>query len=438
MSIETSAPVWPLDCKTYISRPHSQSGLKCVASMLLLLAVGPAVFGPAVYGATVGELSKTRCYQGNLENKRIEWATSGAWSQSGDSLLLVDTLQAQVLKISLDGEVTTGLATSLVSAASGPDQPLRRPSQIRPIAGGYLLEDEIPDAIFRLDSDLRFDGADGVRRQPMGGGKELQVIYDWTPLGDGILAFGDLANPEGSEDRARDRDWQSAFVYYSPRDSRAHEVFFRIDVNAPVRQHYIGNMPYLAALGNAGYILSLDERPTIYEVRSGVEGIRELPYFPEEFRHRPRLEHPVARAGYRRATMSYKILEQSSIAAGLYAWDDHLYLLAKGSADRFGHTAWWLLRLDPRDGSEQSRVRLPTQASNLTVVPGDFWAFLEKGPVEGIGDRYAPYMETASIVFLPSDWLRTPPSREVLETDCVPLVSTPSRQSTAVAAHLAP
>ena len=52
-----------------------------------------------------------------------------------------------------------------------------------------------------------------------------------------------------------------------------------------------------------------------------------------------------------------------------------------------------------------SRVRLPTAAPHVTVVPGDFWALIEKGPVQGIGSNHAPYMATSSMVLVPEAWL---------------------------------
>lgn len=84
----------------------------------------------------------------------------------------------------------------------------------------------------------------------------------------------------------------------------------------------------------------------------------------------------------------------------LFAWESNLYLLAKHGASPSGGTPWWLIRLAPRDGEELGRVRLPTQAAHLNGG-----TLIEKGPVQGIGDTHAPYMETSSMVLLPSAWL---------------------------------
>lgn len=98
------------------------------------------------------------------------------------------------------------------------------------------------------------------------------------------------------------------------------------------------------------------------------------------------------------------------MAAGLYAWDQHIYLLAKEAAEDNGDTTWWLIQLDPDEAQEVARVRLPTRAPHLTVVPGELWAFIEKGPVQGIGDTHAPYMDTLSMVLVPAAWLGGPDS----------------------------
>ena len=135
-----------------------------------------------------------------------------------------------------------------------------------------------------------------------------------------------------------------------------------------------------------------------------------LPFFPEDFLSCPRLENrPEWVAARRRhSTEFYKRMETSSMPMSLYSWEQHLYLLAKEAAKN-SKTAWSLIKLDPLDGSEISRVRLPTDAFHLTVVPGhDFWALIEKGKFQGIGETNAPYMNTSSMSLIPAIWLENP------------------------------
>ncbi len=226
---------------------------------------------------------------------------------------------------------------------------------------------------------------------------ELKTIYDWSPMGSGILALGDL-ELKGSRD-----DLLSAFFYFDER--KRPQIFLPFNVtDSP--NHYLRDMPSTAVLEDAGYILFHEEHMSIAEIRP--DRVRKLPHFPEDFRSCPKFDSNPRWSETRRSTAHYRTLEESNTAAGIYTWNGNLYLLAKQAIRRDRETPWWLIRLDPQNGQELSRVRLPTGAAHLTVVPGDSWALIEKGPVEGIGDMYAPFMETSSIVFLKEGWIENP------------------------------
>ncbi|MCP4545527.1 MAG: hypothetical protein GY835_03540 [bacterium] len=281
---------------------------------------------------------------------------------------------------------------------------MKSPSTIRPAYGGYLVEDDQSDKILYVNDHLELlDDPILIGNRKMADNLRLLEVYDWSPMSEGILAFGDLESPEEYQ--------ESAFLYFDFDDAGQNQIFYRIAITDNVRNHYTRNMPYIATLGNVGYILFMDERPAIGEVTFG-EGIRRLQFFPEDFRSRPQLVRREAWTnagmGARQATHFYKSLEMSTMAAGLYAWDGYLYLLAKEAIAQNGETAWWLIKLDPRDGMELSRVRLPTGAAHLTVVTGEVWGFIEKGPVQGIGAMHGPYMKTDSMVLIPAGWLEDP------------------------------
>jgi hypothetical protein len=214
-------------------------------------------------------------------------------------------------------------------------------------------------------------------------------------MGEGKLAFGDLGFQE--------EESQSAFLYY--RDNGKYRIFYRLSTESVVRNQYVTNMPYLelpylASFDNAGYILFLDETPHIGKVISDTEGIFELPRFPQDFRTRPRLERQPGWADLRQVTAFYRILESSSTVKALYAWNQHIYLLARQSLE------WWLIKLDPRDGAELLRTRLPTSAANLTAEPETHgWILTERASVEGVGELHAPYMETLAQVYIPANWM---------------------------------
>ena len=173
-------------------------------------------------------------------SRPLRWVTSGAWTKSGDALLAPDVLAEDLLRISPQGEVSIALA-------KGTSATLRRPSQIR-LVGGYLIEDEASRQILRLDGQLGLVGSIPAARV-LDDGVELTEVYDWSLMGEGILAFGDL--------RRNGELWQSAFLYFD--GAGRHQIFHRVPAAADVRIQYLWSMPYIATAGDVGYILFLDE-----------------------------------------------------------------------------------------------------------------------------------------------------------------------------------
>ena len=379
------------------------------------------------------------CYAVSLTAPLL-WVTSGAVSPSGDSLLVPDQYRREVLEIALPmadqhgrgvlerarepGRTSTRLAETLESA-SGPVN-LVQPSKIHAIEGGYLLEDEKyprgvgDDEIFHLNMDLAVESSIAIKGRLVEGDITLSAIYDWVPIGrtgSQILAFGDLKAPNSEI---------SAFLrLHEDGSSEIYKDTVIADPDAPVIELYLKNISYLASLGEDAYILFLDEESRIGEVVPGISGIRNLS-LPADFERSPILYRDPSLEGeaHRQATAQYQVMEATRMPIGLYGWRDYLYLLAKEEQRRF-ETIWWLVKLDPSNGSEQSRVRLPTTAAHLTVIPGDFWSLIEKGPVQGMGKRHAPRMNTSSMVFLPGQWLENPSTGRLGKfpaPDCVELV----------------
>ncbi len=232
----------------------------------------------------------------------------------------------------------------------------------------------------------------------------MTAVWDWVPIADGILAFADFKKPNPSADSRF--DYGSGLVYFD--EIGLQQLFFEIPSDE-TGIHYLRDMRYVVALtDDVGYMMILEDRPRIIQVQIGVDRYRELPFFPEEFQSRPNLAHLHGMHGPRQATAIYEVYEQSKMAAELLAWNQKLYLVAKDTMTAEGDTAWWLLQLDPETGEELSRVSVPTTAPHLAVAPGEHWAFVEQGPVQGTGRYHAPFMYTASVVFMPGDRLAAP------------------------------
>lgn len=374
--------------------------------MLLFLSVSGARF------ASAQDLDSRYCFRVNL-SQEFGWATSGV-SMPGSAepaLLVVDTLQDKIMKVSSAGVVSQGLPEKITSAFGAASASLRLPTHIHHSSeedGFLILDDSHPARILHLNTDLGLVDEILVENRSLGNGVSLMAVFDFVVLGDGILAFADLLGPESGA-------WESAFIYLGPSHSDIsvnHQIFYRLETTSHPRNYYIRNIPYLASIGSAGYILLMREgRSSIGVVQPGTDGVRELEYFPEDFRSCPILKRDPRLPpthGPRHATMSYETIEKSNMAIGLFSWKGYLYLLAKEARSSNGETAWWLITLNPKNGQEIHRLSLPALASHLTIVPGEkFWMIIEKDSVQGLGDRHSPFMRTSSMALIPAGWLDT-------------------------------
>ena len=149
-----------------------------------------------------------------------------------------------------------------------------------------------------------------VRSSNKVGAVEVTAVYDWSPLGDrGFLAFGALKWSEQAPTSPREK----AFLYFD--DEGVQKIFYRIAANNPVRWQYFNrDTPYIATIDETGYILFLDEQPVIREVTK-IGGVRDLPFFPEDFRRRPSFTRNPNWVGYRRLTEFYRFIEKNTIVS---------------------------------------------------------------------------------------------------------------------------
>lgn len=342
------------------------------------------------------------CYWVEL-NKRIPWATSGVWAIDGSRLFVVNVgkssqsgfASAPLLEISPLGEVTEHHSVN-VSGEDGERHELMRISQIRRVGDSFRLQENAKPAEFlELDSHLNFTSAVRLEGRRVVPELELVTLFDWYPVAGGVLAFGDLKGVGGEL-------YVSEFVYLP--DAGEGLVLNRSNEAAGLAKRiYTRNIHYIASVKGNGFILDLEVVPEILrvEISSSVEVVS-IGLLPEGFQIS--LGAQPAPTGREEAQRFYEIFELSRTVAGLYSWGEHLYLLAK-EPKRESETVWWLIKLDPlKDGREVSRVRLPTTASHLTVIPGDLWVFLEKGDVSSIANR-GPYMNTGTMLVVSSSWI---------------------------------
>lgn len=357
------------------------------------------------------------CYRADLE-PRLGWLTSGAWSETASepTLLLADASRNHLVELGTDGRRIDVLG-SVLRREDGAATDLIRPTSIRSADGTLAVEDDAVDQIRRLGERRELVHTLPVR-QSAGEAGQIAAIYDWMPLGDGILAFVDLEPAEHGETA-----WRNAFVYYD--SAGGFDLFYELGTPGPEtpeeraarvakKYHYLFNYPYLSVIDGFGYILTVHEAvPRILEVRPGVVGFREVGTLPGELGHRPELLWEDDWNGRRRQYHFQRALEQSNTVVGLIAWQGKLYVMSKaGHLSTQGRTATWTLsRVSRSTGVVQASYTVPSTSPHLVAVPGERWAFVEKSaviwlPTTGRDRSGTPFSEAASMVIAPGTWFQ--------------------------------
>jgi hypothetical protein len=282
------------------------------------------------------------------------WVHSGAWSSEG-SLLLADVLRGGLLHYSSTGSL-------LGTMASGPSPYPGSLSGIRPWGDGFLIR-EGGGRFLLLDSRYRV-----VRQWNLLAGKkgkrgEIRSIFQWSPLGQNILAFGDLLRNDGT--------WVSAWLRIPMAAPESFEILKTERPTDPSRRLYLLGNPYVASTGSTGYFFSAADF-SVYEVQADGSRLRKI-----------------------------DLLERTPVPQGIYAWGEHVFLLLRSPVIGENGSHWSLAQMNPRVGSLTGGVLLPTHAKHLTVVPGpQFWALLEKGVLLGPGQQ-----DVLSMTLVPPAWI---------------------------------
>ena len=156
-------------------------------------------------------------------------------------------------------------------------------------------------------------------------------------------------------------------------------------------------VPALAQVDGEVFALVFEGGPHLERVFPGTHRLRS---FPPGFAEVP----VIPRRGSNPQLECARRFEAASMAAGLYAEGDRLYLLTRRPAG--DATAWSLHRIDATRDTLEATIPLPTTAPHLVVVPGPReWAFVEQevNVVTNRGKR------TRRILFIPARELRRAP-----------------------------
>ncbi len=324
-----------------------------------------------------------RCYRESLRHSPA-WISSAMWVDSSSQIMVVDPQKHEVILYSIKGlQVNPPFAVDgkkVKSGAKGRNE--------------YILKLLNSRAVV-LDEGLGVADADGnFQKDKAGRTNSLGSLYDWAVANDRIFGFGAIKISG---------QYQSGFlggniggVPLSVDGMQLLEPFDYLD-------YYLLGYQYVAVNESEAFFLKMGDFADLYRVPLGggkLESIKQL--IPADFSHVPKIK--TQDAGPAEAKKLYEEIEGYKIPAGIYGYGKMLYFLARSPEGK--GTAWWLYQIDSAKKVVSPGLRLPTHASNLTLVPSpDFWFIFEKS---GIKDDNS--QDINDILAVPAQWIVDPAS----------------------------
>ena len=310
----------------------------------------------------------------------------GTWMDE-EQFVLADLPQSRLIVYRTDD----GLVRT-VSGSESDDLTLNfmSPMDVQPWRRGYLLADGYPnqDRFLELDPKLRpvrvlwesdVERTTGVS-SGAGGGRYQIITGDDVFAITRLAALRDRIYVEGSRtDDARRSElqhWEEEFVAFAAdsRPSVRRGALREVDAwpGFAGELAWYGSASDLAATGDrAGSIFALRFAPDGPFIQELVGQGRRLEAFPALPVPLPELLR-VSGGGW----SGWGPLEASSYPAGLYADRDALYVLMR---DATGEAVVWdLHRVDPELDTVVDKIRLPTNAPHVGLLPGRrYWVLQE-------------------------------------------------------------
>jgi hypothetical protein len=374
-------------------------------------------------------LSSENCYRGHLSEELL-WVTSGAAELAGDGALLVDTPRQKIVRVGPHGRVEELEIRGI---------PGLRPRLIRSARGGYLVLEFVDypfrgkyvdrPRIHRIDADLNLVRTFDFKP------KQVLGIYDFVEWNAGILAFGELRTDKGYWaglfSMSEQGQVQQVRELYSPANpimdnyAASDTIRFLAKVEgSPAKTGKTAEPPKGAA-----YMLALEEKPWLARIDEKTGAYEELRDLPSDLRF-PNvaqvLEDSAKRAVSPLMALLNKLEQEAGSVSGLYTDKSRgLFVLARSLP------GWWLIRLNPTDGTEIGRMPLPVSgaAAHLTLVPasdaGGLWTIIEKDSAQPFefDDRVLPFLRTERLKQVPSDWIES--TQSLLDEDACLFLSLP-------------
>jgi hypothetical protein len=357
-----------------------------------------------------GTSTETACSHA-VFSRAPSWTGSGTWN--GDELLLVDTVNANIIRYSTAGKVLGELSPALANSLQN-TSPFKVAGLSAAVDGvgprnGRIVVQVQGNRFLSLDPSYSFINAVDARSRvsvARGDSSAIEKVLTWTlawSKTSGYDLFG-FAEIQDTGNR-----WSGSVVRMGldstiSSANGSFENLKDLPVNSLSRKFHRLGFHYVAAVGETGYIILMDDEDpasgnrimTLYSQEKGqllqkLQGsfgplgdVPDLPGFsqPVDFA-------PVMRA-----------VEQSAMITGIYAWGRDLYVLSRRPGAG-ATTEWRLTRIAVNNGSlvlgKTSVIK--THAPHLFAVPGDRqWAFVEKAEPKALA-----LQEVTGVLYVPSE-----------------------------------
>lgn len=304
-----------------------------------------------------------------------------------------------------------------------------RPASAQRDGDRIVAKDE--DVFVWFDKDYeRLNYEDFLTQSP--NGSTLTSANQWLLVEDNLFVLGDVVLQEeehsllGSGLGQPESSWERG-VFHVPTDSPGN--FRLIELLSTDRSFsgiYLIGYPHFARTGDKAFFLNVEgpnkEGPQLTCLYRQKWRCASLPIRPYGFDLTPDF------SGLR-IPEAYSLFEKSTLIAGLYGWQNSLYVLTKCPTPEEGpeETRWFLTRLDPSSGLSLYTLSLPVTAPHVILVPGDdAWVIVEKERFEAGANPREGKQEASSMLLVPSEEIATVESPLVVD-DTLPLCTWPAR-----------
>jgi hypothetical protein len=324
------------------------------------------------------------CYRENLRVSPT-WINTATWVDRLAKIMVVDTLKNDIILYSIKGITSEFPSRNAINIKSVEGTVKNDSDYILKLVGTkiVLLDGELKvidrDVNFQIDKDGKKNG--------------LGSLYDWVVAPQEVFAFGTVRS--GPPDN---HQYESGFIQAGISKKPFAINNARLSIPFDYIDYYLVGHKYVAANDNYAFFLKMGSLAELYRVPiAGGSPEKMNLSFPGEFSRVPKLKTEVA--GPADAKRLYEEIETYSIPVGIYGYQKKLYLLTRSPEGK--GTAWWLYPIDPSTNKIFTRLRLPSTANHLTLVPSpDYWFIFEKGSVR---DDRSQAINT--LLAVPTQWI---------------------------------